>query len=59
MSEERLEEVHGLKRKIQELKLQQEENIEEIEKWTSKHKAEVKEYGAPVEELQNRIMELK
>ena len=33
--------------------------MEEIEKWTSKHEAEVQEYDAPIEELQNRIMELK
>ena len=32
MFEERMEEVHELKRKIQELKLEQEENMEEIEK---------------------------
>ena len=37
MFEERLEEVHELKRKIQELKLEQVENIEEIENQTSKH----------------------
>ena len=59
MFEERLEEVHELKGKIQELKLEQEENMEEIEKWTSKHEAEVQEYDAPIEELQNRIMEQK
>ena len=59
MFEERLEEVHELKGKIQELKLEQEENMEEIEKWTSKHEAEVQEYDAPIEELQNRIMGLK
>ena len=52
MSEERLEEV-------QELKLEQEENMKEIKKWTSKHEAKVQEYDAPIEELQNRIMELK
>ena len=34
MSEERLEEV-------QELKLEQEENMKEIKKWTSKHEAKV------------------
>ena len=59
MFEERLEEVHELKGKIQELKLEQEENMEEIGKWTSKHEAEVQEYDAPIQELQNRIMELK
>ena len=32
MFEERMEEVHELKGKIQELKLEQEENMEEIEK---------------------------
>ena len=31
----------------------------EIEKWTSKHEGKVQEYDAPIEELQNRIMELK
>ena len=35
MSEERLEEVLEMKGKIQELKLEQEENMEEAEKWTS------------------------
>ena len=49
MFEERLEEVHKLKGKIQELKLEQEENMEEIEKWTSKHDAEIQEYDAPIE----------
>ena len=33
--------------------------MEEIEKWTSKHKAEAQEYDPPIEEFQNRIMELK
>ena len=33
--------------------------MEEIEKWTSKHEAEVQEYDAPIEKLQNRIMGLK
>ena len=33
--------------------------MEEIEKWTSKHEPENQEYDAPIEELQNRIMELK
>ena len=33
--------------------------MEEIEKWTSKHEAQVKEYDAPIEKLQNRIMGLK
>ena len=56
---ERLEEVLELKGKIQGLKLEQEVNMEEIEKWTSKHEAELQEYDAPIEELQNKIMELK
>ena len=30
-----------LKKKIQDLKLEQEKNMEEIEKWTSKHEDEV------------------
>ena len=55
---ERLEEVLELKGKIQGLKLEQEVNMEEIEKWTSKHEAELQEYDAPIEELQNKIMEL-
>ena len=59
MQEERLEEVHGLKRKHQELKLEQEENMEEIEKWRTKHEAKVEKYDAPIGELQYRIMELK
>ena len=59
MQEERLEEVHELKRKNQELKLEQEENMEEIEKWANKREAEVQKYDAPIGELQNRIMELK
>ena len=59
MFEGRLEEVHQLKGKIQELTLEQEENMEEIEKWTSKHEAEVQKYDAPIDELQNKIMELK
>ena len=54
-----MEKVHELKGKIQELKLDQDENMEEIEKWTSKHEPENQEYHAPIEELQNRIMELK
>ena len=33
--------------------------MEEIEKWTSKHEAQVQEYDAPIEKLQNRIMGLK
>ena len=37
MFEERLDEVHELKGKIRELKLEQEENIEEIENQTSEH----------------------
>ena len=59
MQEERLEEVHELKRKNQELKLEQEENMEEIEKWANKREAKVQKYDAPIGELQNRIMELK
>ena len=59
MFEECLEEAHELKEKIQELKLEQEENMKEIKKWTSKHEDEVQEYDTPTEELQNRIMKLK
>ena len=33
--------------------------MEEIEKWKSKHEAQVQEYDAPIEKLQNRIMGLK
>ena len=33
--------------------------MEEIGKWTSRHEAKVQEYDAAIEELQNRIMELK
>ena len=51
MLEERLEKVHELKGKIQELKLDQDENMEEIEKWASKHEPENQEYDAPIEEL--------
>ena len=53
MFEERLEKVHELKGKVQGLKLEQEENMEEIEKWTSKHEAKVQEYDDPMQELQN------
>ena len=54
-----MKEVHELKRKNQELKLEQKENMKEIEKWTNKHEAEVEKYDAPIGEFQNRIMELK
>ena len=33
--------------------------MEEIGKWTSRHEAKVQDYDAAIEELQNRIMELK
>ena len=57
--EERLEKLNNLKSNVQELMLEKNESIEPIEKWSSKHEAEVQENDEPIEEPQNIIKELK
>ena len=47
--EERLEELNNLKSKVQELILENDESIEHIEEWPSKHEFEVQENDAPIE----------
>ena len=51
--EERLEKLSNLKSKVQELMLEDDESIERIKEWSSRHEAVVQENFAPIEELQN------
>ena len=52
-----MEELNNLQSK--KLILKKGESIEHIEEWSIKHEAELQENNAPIEELQNRIKELK
>ena len=56
---ERLDEINDLKSRVQELKLENEENMQDLEEWSEKHDTEILQYDAPIEDLQNRIRELK
>ena len=51
--EERLEKLSNLKSKVQELMLEDDESIERIKEWSSRHEAVVQENFAPIEELQH------
>ena len=57
--QECLEGLNIFKSKFQELMLEKDEGIKHIEEWSSKLEAEVQEDDAPIEELENRIKELK
>ena len=51
--------MNNLKSKVQELMLEKDEIIKDIEEWSGKYEAGVQENDAPIEELQNKIKELK
>ena len=59
LCEKRLDEINSLKMEILEAMIESENTEEEIEQWTENHRAAVAIYGAPPEEIKNRVITLK
>ena len=57
--ESRLDEISDLKSIVQEIRLEKDESVEDVEKWSTKLEKRMECYDSPKEQLQSRLKSLK
>ena len=57
--ESRLDEIRDLKSIVQEIRLEKDESVEDVEKWSTKLEKRMECYDSPKEQLQSRLKSLK